>query len=277
MRNFLRRTTRRGILTLLGGLLVTLPFSALAASKDQSPVLSRIAKSGTIRVGMSGGQPPFNVTNRDGKIIGMDVDLAGLLAGALNVELEIVDMPFGQLLPALESGKVDLVISGMTATLQRNMRAAFVGPYHITGKSILARSETIAAMGKNELNRADLRVAALAGSTSEEFVKAVAPDAKLVTTETYDEAIDLLLANKVELFVADASIIMLSMLRWPDAGLTAAGKPLTIEPIGIAVPPGDPLLLNLIENYMAAMEASGALEALHKKWFQSGGWLVQLP
>jgi polar amino acid transport system substrate-binding protein len=276
MRNLIGRITRRGLLAMVAGLLVAAPFTASMAN-EQSPVLSRIAETGTLRVGMSAGQPPFNVRNREGKIIGMDVDLARLLATALRVELQIVDMPFNQLLPALEGGKVDLVISGMTATLQRNMRAAFVGPYHITGKSILARSETIAALGTNELNRENLKIAALKGSTSEEFVRGVAPDATLVATENYDEAIDLVLSNKAELFVADASIIMLSMLRWPDAGLTAANKPLTIEPIGIAVPPNDSLLLNLIENYMAAMEASGALEQLHKKWFQSGGWLVQLP
>ncbi len=217
------------------------------------------------------------MTNREGKIIGMDVDLAGLLAAALHVDLEIVDMPFSELLPSLEAGKVDLVVSGMTATLRRNMRAAFVGPYHITGKSILARSETIAALGSEEINRGDLRIAALKGSTSEDFVKGVAPDATLVATATYDDAIDLLLSNKVELFVADAAIIMLSMLRWPDAGLTAASKPLTIEPIGIAVPASDPLLLNLIQNYVRALDATGVLDQLQKKWFESGGWLVQLP
>jgi polar amino acid transport system substrate-binding protein len=170
-----------------------------------------------------------------------------------------------------------MVISGMTPTLQRNMRAAFVGPYHITGKSILTRSETIAALGSNDLNREDLRIAALKGSTSEDFVRRVAPNAKVVATDTYDDAIDKLLANKAELFVADASIIMLSIMRWPDAGLTAAQRPLTIEPIGIAVPASDPLLLNLVENYMSALESSGALEKLEEKWFKSGGWLVQLP
>ncbi len=67
------------------------------------------------------------------------------------------------------------------------------------------------------------------------------------------------------------------MMRWPDAGLSAAQRPLTIEPIGIAVPASDPLLLNLVENYMKALESSGALEKLEEKWFKSGGWLVQLP
>ena len=277
MRNPLKRSSRRGVLSLLTGLLVLLPLGASAQDESQSPVLSRISESGTLRIGMSGNQPPFNFVSREGKMIGMDVDLAGLLAVALDVELEIVDMPFGELLDALESGKVDLVMSGMTATLPRNMRAAFVAPYHVTGKSLLARSETVAALGTEELSQADIKVAALAGSTSEIFVQRVAPNAKLTTTKNYDDAIDLLLANKVDLFVADASIIMISMMRWPDAGLVAANQPLTIEPIGVAVPASDPLLLNLVQNYMRAMEASGVLDKLNQKWFQDGSWLIQLP
>ena len=277
MCNLLRRTTRRGMLSLLAGLLVLLPLGADAREKSQSPVLDRISKTGTLRVGMSGNQPPFNFVSREGKMIGMDVDLAGLLATALDVDLEIVDMPFGRLLESLESGKIDLVLSGMTATLPRNMRAAFVAPYHITGKSLLARSETIAALGKEDLSQTELKVAALEGSTSQIFVERVAPNVALTKTENYDDAIDLLLANKVDLFVADASIIMISMMRWPDAGLVAADQPLTIEPIGVAVPASDPLLLNLVQNYMRAMEASGVLEKLNQKWFQDGSWLIQLP
>ncbi len=277
MRDLLNRATRRGLLALLTGLLVTLPFGAFARDSFQAPVLRGIADSGTLRIGMSGNQPPFNFKNREGRIIGMDVDLAGLLAAALDVDLEIVDMPFGQLLPALESGKVDLVMSGMTATLPRNMRAAFVAPYHITGKSILARSETVAALGTEDLSQTDLKIAALEGSTSQIFVERTAPNARLTTTRNYDDAIDLLLANKVDLFVADASIVMISMMRWPDAGLVAANQPLTIEPIGVAVPASDPLLLNLVQNYMRAMEASGVLKKLNQKWFKDGSWLIQLP
>ncbi len=269
---------RRTFLKLLIGLMAVLPLTgAVAAENNQAPVLSRIADSGILRVGMSAGQPPFNVTNRDGKVIGMDVDLAGLLAASLGVKLDIIEMPFADLLPALEGGDVDLVISGMTATLQRNMRAAFVGPYHLSGKSILARSETIAALQSEGLNKDSLKIAALRGSTSEDFVKLRAPEAQLTATDTYDTAIDLLLSNKVDLFVADVSIVQLSQLRWPDAGLVSASKPLTIEPIGVAVPAGDPLMLNLVENYVDALIASGTMERLRKKWFESGAWLMQLP
>ena len=81
----------------------------------------------------------------------------------------------------------------------------------------------------------------------------------------------------VDAFVADAPIIQLTVMRNPAAGLAQSSKPLTIEPIGIAVPPSDPLLLNLVQNYLNAVRGTGGLESLQKKWFDSGTWLVHLP
>jgi polar amino acid transport system substrate-binding protein len=270
----MRRTFLKSLLALAAMLPLSIP---LGFADTHSPILERITKSGTLHVGMSAGQPPYNMKTREGDIIGLDVDLARLLAKAMGIELEIETMPFGELLPALEKGKVDLVISGMTATLQRNMRAAFIGPYHVSGKSILARGETIEALTSEGLDRESLKIAALKGSTSEKFVQQNAPKAKLSATESYDKAIDLLLSNKVDLFVADAPIIMLSKMRWPTAGLVSSAEPLTIEPIGVAVPPNDPLFINLVDNYMQMLRVSGALEKLEKKWFENPSWLARLP
>ena len=241
-------------------------------------VLDRIAKTETLRIGMTGGQPPFNVHNRDGDLIGMEVDLANLLAGAMDVELQIVEKPFDELLPALEKGDVDLVMSQVTATLERNRRVAFVGPYYVSGKSLLTKSSTLAAIKEtDEIDRQGMRIATLKGSTGEKFVNRHAPKAQLTTTKNYDEAVDLLLNDKVDAFLADAPIIRLTGLRNPNADLTMLRQPLTIEPIGIAVAPNDPLLLNLVQNYMSALEASGGLDALLEKWFDNTGWLAQLP
>ena len=189
-------------------------------------VLERISKTQTLRVGMSGTQPPFNFTNREGNVVGMEVDLARLLASALEVELKIEQMPFSELLGALEKGKVDMVMSGMTATLQRNLRVAFIGPYHVSGKSLLTKSSTIAAISESqEINRNDLRFAVLAGSTGESFVRKVAPAAKIVATKDYDEAVNLLRQDKVDALVADAPIILLTAMRYPEAGFATLKKP----------------------------------------------------
>jgi len=66
-------------------------------------------------------------------------------------------------------------------------------------------------------------------------------------------------------------------MRYTGAGLATLVKPLTIEPIGIALPAGDSLLLNMVENYLGALEAIGLLEELEKSWFEDGSWLIQLP
>jgi len=257
---------------------VLLTISSVSAQNSNSPVLERISKTQTLRVGMTGEQPPFNVKNREGNLIGMDVDLAQLLARAMGVKLEIVQMPFANLLPALEDNEVDLVMSGMTATLQRNVRVPFVGPYYISGKSILTKSDTLSTIQTaEEMNNERLTIATLRGSTSEEFVKRVLDKPALTTTVNHAEAIQLLLDGEVDAVVADGAVCALGVLRNPGAGLVTLRNPLTIEPIGIAIAPGDALLINLLQNYMQALEGTGSLEQLHEKWFKSGGWLVQLP
>jgi polar amino acid transport system substrate-binding protein len=270
------RFSMKKAIVLFFALLLTM--GTAAAQGSGSTALKRIAETKTLRVGMTGTQPPFNAMTRDGKLMGLDVDLAQLLALAMRVELEIVETPFSDLLTSLEKGSVDIVISGMTATLQRNSRVPFVGPYHVSGKSILTKSTTLSAIeSSEELNSKNVRVAAMRGSTSEEFVKIVLDDQALTSTADHAEAVRLLLDGKVDAVVADMPVCVLSILRNPDAGLVTLATPLTIEPIGIAVAPGDPLLVNLVENYLQAMQATGILEALEVEWFENGDWLAKLP
>ena len=106
--------------------------------------LKRILASGELRAGLSGDQAPLNMHTKSGELIGLDVDLVRALAQSMGLTPRFVEMPFARLLPALERGEVDLVISGMTITPARNARVAFVGPYFISGKSLLTKSEKIA-------------------------------------------------------------------------------------------------------------------------------------
>ncbi len=272
---------RHPVLTALVAALILalLPSAPVSAQKkSESPVLARIVKSGKVRVGMSGSQPPLNFRGKDGEMMGFEVDIANGLATLMGVELEIVQMPFGELLGALGKNKVDLVMSGVTITPERNLRMAFVGPYTLSGKSILTKSKTLAASDEtSDLDQSDLKLAALAGSTSQSFVEIFMPKAKLTTTADYDGAVQLLLDDDVHAVVADFEIVMLSAFRHPEASLATLNEPFTIEPIGIAVPPGDPLLVNFLENTLGALEVSGALSEVRRLWFQRGDWLQQLP
>jgi polar amino acid transport system substrate-binding protein len=84
------------------------------------------------------------MTTKDGKVIGFEMDLAKFMANAMGVELKLKRMEFSKLVSALEDGRVDMILSGMTITPKRNLKIAFVGPYFISGKAFLTKVETIA-------------------------------------------------------------------------------------------------------------------------------------
>lgn len=128
-----------------------------------------------------------------------------------------------------------------------------------------------------EINRPTIKVAALEGSTSQRFVELLAPKVESITTKDYKIAVNMFMNDEVEIMVTDYPICVLSMLRHPEAGLATLETPLTIEPIGIALPPDAFQLHNLIRNYLNGLQLSGALQILKAKWFEDSSWLIRLP
>lgn len=253
------------------------PPSAAPAVATVSPVLERIEERGELLMGTSGSQPPLNATTKDGRIVGLEVDLARAMASAMDVKLRIVTMPFSELLSAVQSGKVDVVLSGMTMTPQRNMKVAFVGPYFVSGKSLLSKVETMASVSDaSEINSPNMRLAALRGSTSQYFVEKIIPKATLTLTRDYDEAVQLVRQGKIDALIADYPICAISVFRYPQDHLVTLKTPFTFEPLGIALPAGDPLLVNWVENFLTMVEGTGVLFEITSKWFEDGSWVSQL-
>ncbi|KPK11317.1 MAG: hypothetical protein AMJ62_16270 [Myxococcales bacterium SG8_38] len=244
----------------------------------QTPVLNRVTKTGTLRVGMSADQPPLNVKSKTGQMIGLEVDLAKGLAYALGFELEIVQQPFGELLGALKKGKVDMVMSGVDITAERTKDFLFVGPYLLSGKSLVTASSSLAnAETVEDINTPDITFVTLKNSTSQTFVKKNMPKAKLVTVDTYDKAVQMVIGGEASAMIADMPACALAILRNPDSGLVTLSEPLSVEPMGIAVSAKDARFYNLIDNYVDAIEATGILSALRQKWFEDPNWLKELP
>ncbi len=248
-----------------------------AGSTSASPVLDRIQKRGELIVGTMGNMPPLNMTAKDGEIFGLEPDLAILFAKAMDVEIKFVTKPFNQLLPALQNGEVDMVLSGMTITPERNRKVAFVGPYFISGKAFLTKIKTIAYADEAEdANNPKTKLVTLKDSTSQAFAEAFLDKTTLYTTGTYDEAVDMVLQDKVDAMIADYPICVVSVFRYPDAELLSVVTQLTYEPIGVAIPANDPLLMNWTRNTLNNIEGSGILDELKLKWFARGNWLNKL-
>jgi len=92
-----------------------------AKASAPASTLDRVLLVGELRVGMSGDMPPMNMTTKEDKLIGLDADLAAVMANAMGVRLKLEKIPFDELLPALEVGRIDMIISNMTITPERNL------------------------------------------------------------------------------------------------------------------------------------------------------------
>ena len=249
-----------------------------SAASPEKARLAQILESGELRVGVSGDLPPLSMKNRAGELIGLEVDLVTALARAMGIGVRLVETPFPNLLDDLEAGKLDLVISGLTMTPERNVRVMFAGPYFISGTSLLTKSDELARVRNPErLDGPARKYAALEGSTSAAFVTEVLPQSGLVTTPDYETAIAMVIAGEVDGLIGDFQACMVGAWRNPDAGLLAVRTPFTIEPLGIALPPDAPLLLNIVTNYLGTLEDTGILAQLKAKWLTSGAWLAELP
>jgi len=263
--------------TLVTGCSVLRPVDKAGDSAGPSPTIARVRARGEIVVGLSGDQPPLNSTEASGEIIGLEPDIAQLLADSLGVKLRMVAKPFNALLPALAAGEVDAVISGMTMTPERNLDVAFVGPYFVSGKSVLAKAKTIKAIDETaDLDNAKMRLAVLAGSTSETFVQELLPNAKMLPTATYEEGVQMVLKDEADALVADFPYCVLQVLERPEARLVTLGEPFTYEPLGIALSGNDPLFTNLVTNFLITMEGTGRLFEMKVRWFSDGPWLDEM-
>jgi polar amino acid transport system substrate-binding protein len=251
---------------------------AAGESTKVSPVLDRIMAKKELIVGTAASMPPLNMTTKDGEIIGMEIDLARLFAVAMEVKLTLKSMHFNELLPALEKGQIDMVLSAMTITPQRNLKFAFAGPYFASGKSVLTKGKNVGSVDEiSKMNNPDKILVALKGSTSQMFVEKLMPKATLVQAEDYDKAVTMVRNDKAVAMIADYPICMVSVYRYPDAGLVTLGKPISYEPIGVALPPNDPLLVNWVQNSIHSLEKSGELLALMERWFKDTSWIKRLP
>jgi polar amino acid transport system substrate-binding protein len=258
--------------------IVALAGCASLSQGSGSPTLDAILTRGELVVGTAANMPPLNMTTRDGAVIGLEADLAQYLAYTMGVSLRMETLPFAGLVDALEAGQVDMVLSGMTITPARNLRVAFAGPYFVSGKCILTNKAALASLqSAADINRSNLRLTALEGSTSAEFVRRIIPQAGLTTVSDYDAGIERVLSGEADAMLADYPICLVTHARMPDRGLVSVITRLTYEPLGIALPARDPLLLNFVENLLQGLEQSGRLEELETRWFEDASWLSELP
>jgi polar amino acid transport system substrate-binding protein len=246
-------------------------FSVLVIVSAQAgaSTIERILERGHLILGTSGNMPAMSMIPEPGRLVGYDIDLGRLIAESMGVGLQPRVMPFDQLLAALQDGEVDIVISNMTITPERNLRVAFVGPYLVSGKCIVTKDVSLAKADEasTDLNTAETRLAVLKGSTSQDFVREILPKATVVPVDDYDQAAEMVRDDEVTGLLSDYPICLATLKAHPDAEFVSLFSLLTYEPIGIALPGGDAQFVNWAENFLDRLKGTHTLKALNERWF----------
>ena len=107
------------------------------AIAGDSPTLAAIVVRKELRIGLETGYMPFEMRDKHGDIVGFDVDIARQMARKLGVKLTLVDQSWDGIIPALLTGKFDVLMGGMTITEERAKRVDFTDPYFQAGLSVL--------------------------------------------------------------------------------------------------------------------------------------------
>jgi polar amino acid transport system substrate-binding protein len=257
-------------------LLVALSLCTTGAQAGST--INRIELSGELVLGTPGDFPPFSVTSTQGDLIGFDISFSRELAKSMGVNLRLVQVPFARLVPELKAGNVDIIMSGLSITPKRNMKIAFVGPYGNSGQAFVGKKEIVEALEKPlDLNREDLTIALLKGTTADLTARSVLPKTNIIYTESLDQALILLLKGEVDGLISDFPYCKVAEYRYKDQGLRVFDKVMTFEQLGIGVSDRDDLFINLLRNYLNVLAGSGALTAMQEYWFKNSGWIKELP
>ena len=234
----------------------------------EGSALRQIVKRGKLVVGMELKFWPFEYVDEKGAPVGFDVDIAKTLAERLGVELEIKDMEWTGLIPALTSGKIDLIISGITGTLERAKTITFSSPYFTTGLCILASTQKAPDLTDAAgLDRPGRIIAVKTGTTADIVVTKRFPKATINRYQEETACAADVAAGRADAFIYDQISIAKHHKQHPET-TKALLTPFTYEPFCIAMQKGDFDLWQYVEMYIAAIKADGALEALRAKHFK---------
>ncbi|MGB5617169.1 MAG: transporter substrate-binding domain-containing protein [Desulfobacterales bacterium] len=273
---------RQEILILVTVLVISMGLAgAAAAGKIQQELtaestIENALKRGVLRVGMS-TFVPWAMKDKTGKLIGFEIDVANRLAQDTGVKIEFVPTKWAGIIPALLTGKFDVIIGGMGILPQRNLKVNFTIPYDYSGMSIVAHKQLAAGFKRlEEFNRPEVKIAARLGSTAEMAVRKHLPQAKLLLFDDESQVIQELRSGRVHAMVASAPLPTFLALENPEVLFLPLQETFTREPIGFAVRKGDVDTLNYFNNWIRVVEAEGWLNERKQYWFYTKEWEKRL-
>lgn len=235
-------------------------------------MIQNVMKRGVLRVGMD-TFVPWAMKDKTGKLIGFEIDVATRLAADLGVKVEFIPTKWAGIIPALLTGKFDIVIGGMSVTPERNRAVNFTIPYYYTGMSMVASKKLAAGFSNLEdFNKPEVVLAVRMGSTQVVAAKKYMPKATLRQFDGEAQAYQEVMNGKAHAAVGSAPTPAFQAIKNPDQLFLPLAETFTREPIAFAVRKGDPDSLNYLNNWILVVQAEDWIQDRKHYWFGTKDW-----
>jgi polar amino acid transport system substrate-binding protein len=177
------------------------------------------------------------------------------------------------IIPALLTGKFDVIIGGMGILPQRNLKVNFTIPYDVSGMSMVAHKELARGFTSlDDFNKPDVVISVRLAATPVAATKKYMPNAQIRQFDDESQAFQELLNGKAHAVVASAPTPAYMALKYPDKLFVPLEETFTTEPIGFAVKKGDFDTINFFNNWITVVKAEGWLKERKHYWFETVDW-----
>jgi polar amino acid transport system substrate-binding protein len=259
-------------------------------SKDST--LEGILRRGELRIGLEVGYMPFEmIDKRSGlrqkeirhggfrrmdrklSLIGFDIDMGIEMAKALGVKPVFVDTLWPSIIPALKLGRFDIIFGGMSVTEARKTQVDFADPYMTIGQTVLLNAKhKNTVKSYKDLNDAKFVVVSKPGTTGEEAVERLIPNATYETVDTEIDGAMRVLEGEADAFVYDYPYNAVFSAMHASDQLVFLDEPFTKEPLAWAIRKNDPDFLEWLNTFLDVIKKDGRFEKMRTKWFENTDW-----
>ena len=219
-----------------------------------------------VRFGTEPTFAPFEFQQEGSKeFAGFDMDLARAIGKKMGVKVEIVNMGFDGLIPALNAGNIDVAIAGMSITAERAKTVEFSVPYYKSGLAVMVKKENTTIKGIEDLK--GKKIAAQIGTTGAMEAHKI-PNATVVEFNNNVEASLELKNGGAEAVINDLPVVAYFLGQGKGSEFAKiVGNTVSSEDYGMAVKKGNTKLVGEINDALAAMKKDGEYDKIYKKWF----------
>ncbi len=223
------------------------------------------------KVGTEPTFPPFDTTDDQGNIVGFDMDLITAIGEDQGFEVEFSNLQFDSLIPALNSGQIDIIAAGMNGEdPERREQVDFSTPYCDSGLVVAVRSDNTTINSVDDLTP-DMKVAAQIGTTGADMATELKESGKIadaVILNGLDTAMLQLINGDVQAVINDRPVTQAYINKQPDK-IKIVGETMNAEAYAIAVKKGNAELLEKINTGMQNLKDNGKFDEIFNQWFQS--------